>query len=399
MARSRATFQEGVVAICEVAELLADQLGLDADVQRDLALTIERWDGKGFLKRAKEDEIPASVRLAHIAECAAVYDELGGPDAARAVVRERAGTAFDPGIAEVFARHAETLLAPAPHLWAEVVADPAYEDGVLSDAEIDTSLRAVAQFVDLKSPFTVGHSTAVARLAQAAAEHAGLAAADAAGLARGGLLHDLGMVGVPSPVFEKRGPLTTDERERVRLHTYHGERIVAQSPALSALGAAAFRHHERGDGSGYHRGLDARSLSQPARLLAAADAFQSMTEERPYRAALTPEAAAAELRAEARLGRLDGEAAECVLAAATGRRKRRGEHPGGLTARELEVLRLVARGLATKQIAAELVITPKTADSHIQHVYAKLGVSTRAAATIFAMRHDLVDAGQDQVNS
>jgi HD-GYP domain-containing protein (c-di-GMP phosphodiesterase class II) len=165
---------------------------------------------------------------------------------------------------------------------------------------------------------------------------------------------------------------------------------VAQSPPLSALGAAAFRHHERCDGSGYHRGLDARSLAQPARIAAAADAFQSMTEERPYRPALTPDAAADELRTEARSGRLDGEAVECVLAAATGGRRRRAEHPGGLTSREVEVLRLLARGLSTKQIGAELVITPKTADSHIQHVYSKIGVSTRAAATIFAMRHDLV---------
>src|SRR5439155_21015966 len=177
-------------------------------------------------------------------------------------------------------------------------------------------------------------------------------------------------------------------------HTYQGERIVARSPALSALGAVASRHHERSDGSGYHRGVDARAISHPARLLAAADAFQSMTEERPYRAALSPEAAAEELRAEARAARLDGDAVECVLAAATGTRRRRAEHPGGLTSRELQVLRLLARGLSTKQVAAELVITPKTADSHIQHLYSKIGVSTRAAATIFAMRHDLVDAGE-----
>jgi HD-GYP domain-containing protein (c-di-GMP phosphodiesterase class II) len=209
MARAREVFQEGVVAVCEVAELLADQLGLDADVQRDLTLTIERWDGKSFMKRAKEDEIPPSVRVVHIAECATIYDSVGGPDAARTVVRDRAGAAFDPRIAEVFAANAETLLAPAAHLWAEVVADPAYDAGPLSDEEVDAGLQAIAQFVDLKSPFTVGHSPAVARLAAAAAEQAGLPASDAAALARSGLMHDLGMVGVPSPVLEKHGPLTT----------------------------------------------------------------------------------------------------------------------------------------------------------------------------------------------
>jgi HD-GYP domain-containing protein (c-di-GMP phosphodiesterase class II) len=394
IARSRAVFDEGVVAVCEVAELLAEQLGLSEDVQHDLALTVERWDGKSFRKRAREEGVPASVRVVQIAECAVVFDGLGGPDAARAVVRERAGGAFDPRIADVFVKHAETLLAPTEHLWGEVVADPAYEAGPLADADVDAALAACAQFVDLKSPFTVGHSSAVARLAQAAGEQAGLPVPDAVALGRSGVLHDLGMVGVPSPVFEKRGPLTTDERERVRVHTYQGERIVARSPALSALGAVASRHHERCDGSGYHRGLDARAISHPARLLAAADAYQSMTEERPHRAALSAGAAAGELRAEARAGRLDGDAVECVLAAATGRPRRRAEHPGGLTSREVEVLRLLARGLSTKQVAAELVITPKTADSHIQHVYSKIGVSTRAAATIFAMRHDLVDASE-----
>jgi HD-GYP domain-containing protein (c-di-GMP phosphodiesterase class II) len=395
MARGRDTFQEGVVAVCEVAALLADQLGLDEDVQHDLALAIERWDGKGFLKRAREDEIPPSVRLVQIAECATVFDALGGPDAARAVVRERAGSAFDPRLTAVFAEHAEALLSQGEHLWAQVVADPGYDAGALSDEEVDGALQAVAQFVDLKSPFTVGHSDAVGRLAAAAAEHAGLPTSDAIALRRSGLIHDLGMIGVPSPIFEKRGPLTTDERERVRLHTYHGERLVAPSPSLSALGALASRHHERCDGGGYHRGLDARSIPQPARILAAADAFQSMTEPRPHRPARSPDAAAEELRAEVRAGRMDGEAVECLLAAATGRRRRRAEHAGGLTTREVEVLRLLARGLSTKQIAAQLVITPKTADSHIQHLYSKIGVSTRAAATIFAMRHDLVeDSGE-----
>jgi DNA-binding NarL/FixJ family response regulator len=127
------------------------------------------------------------------------------------------------------------------------------------------------------------------------------------------------------------------------------------------------------------------------RLLAAADAFHAMTEPRPHRPALAPERAADELRAEARAGRLDGDAVECVLVAAGQRPRRRREHVSGLTARELEVLRLLARGLSTRQIATELVITPKTADSHIQHIYAKAGVSTRAAATVFAMRHDLLD--------
>jgi DNA-binding CsgD family transcriptional regulator len=193
-------------------------------------------------------------------------------------------------------------------------------------------------------------------------------------------------------VWGKPGPLTADDWERVRLHPYLSERVLARSSGLAALAELASLHHERCDGSGYHRGLDGRSLPYPARVLAAADAFHAMTEPRPHRGALAPEAAAAELRAESRAGRLDSDAVEAVVAAAGGRPRRRRDQVAGLTERELGVLQLLARGLSTKQIAEKLVISPKTADTHIQHIYGKVGVSTRAGATVFAMRHGLVES-------
>jgi HD-GYP domain-containing protein (c-di-GMP phosphodiesterase class II) len=246
--------------------------------------------------------------------------------------------------------------------------------------------------VDLKSPSTVGHSAGVARLAEAAARAAGLPDAEATLLRRSGLVHDIGRVSVASTIWEKPGPLTRDEWERVRLHAYQTERVLDHSPALSQLAATAALHHERCDGSGYHRGVGVTALSRGARLLAAADAFHAMTEPRPHRPPLEPEAAIVQLRAEARAGCHDGDAAEAIIAAAGGRPRRRPEHVAGLTAREIEVLALLARGRSVKQIATDLVIAPKTADSHVQRVYRKISVSTRAAATVFAMRHDLVDA-------
>jgi HD-GYP domain-containing protein (c-di-GMP phosphodiesterase class II) len=393
MMTSREAFDEGVRAVCEVAELLADRLGLDAEVGHDLTLANERWDGKSFLKRTREEGVPVSVRIAQVAETACVYHELGGPDAAAAAVGQRAGGAFDPRLARLFASDAATLCRSlgGDSLWETVVA-AAPDAAPLPHGEADAALAAVAEFADLKSPFTVGHSAGVAELAAAAAEHAGLPASDAVALRRAGLVHDVGRVGIPSPIWEKRGPLSVDEWERVRLHPYLTERVLARGPALSELSALASLHHERCDGSGYHRGLDGRSLPPAARLLAAADAYRAMTEPRPHREALTADAAAEELRREARAGRLDGDAVEAVLTAAGQRPRRRREHVAGLTARELDVLRLLAGGLSTRQIASGLVIAPKTADAHIQHIYAKIGVSTRAAASVYAMRHGLVDA-------
>jgi response regulator RpfG family c-di-GMP phosphodiesterase/DNA-binding CsgD family transcriptional regulator len=391
MAGQRDRFQEGVLAVCEVAQSIAGRLGLGEDVRTDLLLGNERWDGHSFLKRARGEEVPIAVRVVQLAECAVVHGELGGPEAAAAVARERAGHAFDPRLAGLLAERAAAFLVPPDGTsWEAVMARAPAGDGVLRGAELDEALETIAEFGDLKSPYTVGHSAGVARLADAAARHAGLPEADVALLRRSALVHDVGRVGVPSPVWEKAGALSAGEWEAVRLHPYHGERVLSRSPGLDRLGAIASRHHERCDGSGYHRGVDARGLAPPEKLLAAADACHAMGEPRPHRPPLDPAAAAAELRAAARSGALDGDAVECVLAAAGHRPRRRREHPAGLTAREVEVLRLIARGRSTKEIAAELVITPKTADSHIQHIYGKLGVSTRAAATVFAMRHDVV---------
>ncbi len=182
----------------------------------------------------------------------------------------------------------------------------------------------------------------------------------------------------------------------MRLHPYYTERILARPAALARLGAVAALHHERLDGSGYHRGLTASQLPPAARLLAAADVLHALTEPRPHRPARSPQEAADELRRETRAGRLDGDAVACVLAAAgqapPGARR---DLVAGLSAREVEVLRLLARGLSTRQIGEALTISPKTADHHIQHIYAKIGVTTRAGATLFALEHDLLTPPSD----
>jgi HD-GYP domain-containing protein (c-di-GMP phosphodiesterase class II) len=231
----------------------------------------------------------------------------------------------------------------------------------------------------------------VARLAAEAAVACQLPESDVRAVRRAGLVHDLGRVGVTANVWNKRGALNDGEWEQVRLHPYYTERLLSRSRALSPLGQLAALHHERLDGSGYHRCLPGAMLSPSARILAAADVYHAMTEPRPYREAMRPGAAAEALRAEIRAGRIDADAANAVLTAAGHRtRPARREWAGGLSEREVEVLRLVARGMSNRQMARELFIAEKTVGHHIQHIYDKIGVSTRAAATLFAMQHDLL---------
>jgi DNA-binding CsgD family transcriptional regulator len=186
--------------------------------------------------------------------------------------------------------------------------------------------------------------------------------------------------------------LSASEWERVRLRPYHTQRVLERSPALASFALVAGSHHERLDGSGYHRGATAAQLSVGARVLAAADVFDAMTHDRPHRRALGPEQAREELGAMVGGGAIDKRAADAVLEAAgsapTGARQ---GYPAGLTEREIEVLRLLAQGKTNREIAEALVITEKTAGHHVEHIYAKAGVSTRVGAALFAMRHDLVE--------
>ncbi|HLJ32457.1 MAG TPA: HD domain-containing phosphohydrolase [Ktedonobacteraceae bacterium] len=385
--------KEEFTGFCEVAQRLAGRLGFDESMQIALGQVFERWDGKGLPGKAKGENLALSLRIVTLAQDAITFHRLEGVEAAVNMARERKGTAYDPRIVECFCQKAHQLLAGLEDEppWEGVLA---LEPGVrsrLSVEQFDAACRAIADFADVKSPYTLGHSVGVAELAARAARRCGLPDADAVTIKQAGLLHDIGRVGVSAGIWGKPGPLSEREWERVRMHPYYTERVLARPGALKRLGTLAALHHERLDGSGYYRGLSANMLSPAARVLAAADVYQAMTEPRPHRPALAPEIAAAQLQREARAGRLDSEAVQSVLAAAGHEvRPTRRELVAGLSEREVEVLRLIARGHSKKQIASILIIAEKTVDNHIQHIYNKIGVSTRAAATLFATEHDLL---------
>jgi HD-GYP domain-containing protein (c-di-GMP phosphodiesterase class II) len=382
-----------VRAHCEVAQAIAGRLGLPEGVSVALGQVFERWDGRGAPTGLKGEAIVVPARLVQLAHDAVIHHALGGVEAAVDMARRRSGGAHDPRLAKRFSQNAAMLLAGLGEGsdWEAAIAAEPGGAAWLDDAQFDAALRAMADFVDLKSPSTLGHSEGVAGLAAEAARRCKLPGEQVVAVRRAGLVHDLGRVGVTSAVWERPGPLADGEWEKVRLHPYYTERILARQPMLAALGALAARHHERLDGSGYHRGAAASQLAPAARVLAAADAYHAMTEARPHRSARPPEAAAEELRREARAGRLDADVVNGVLAAA-GRHVsavRRGP-AASLSAREVEVLRLLARGASKRQVAQKLTIAPATVDHHVRHIYEKLGVSTRAAATFAGLEHHLL---------
>ena len=395
MASGGQAVMEQMTNHCSAAGVFADRLGLDAEVRTGIEQAYARWDGKGVPAHLSGDALSLAARVSHVAVACEVVHRIGGLDQALDMVRARSGTHFDPDIAAAVLAGPDGLFdgidveAADQFLDAEPVIRP-----TLTDDELDRNLEAIGDFADLRCPYFAGHSRGTADLVAAAGAMLRLSPEEATLVRRAALVHDLGRFGVPGTVLDKPGPLGASDQERMRLHVYYVERIFQRPEPLRRIGLLAATHHERMDGSGYHRGIGGTMLSTPARLLAAADAYHAMTQPRPYRDAFTPEDAATQLRADVDAGRLDGDAADAVLTAAghASGRARASAGPAGLTAREGDVLALLAHGMSNKAIAAALGISAKTVGNHVEHIYSKLGVGNRAGAALRAMEFGVVGA-------
>jgi len=376
---------------CALTRRIADRLDLPAGVGEALSFTFSRWDGKGVPRGAVPAEVPVSVRVMQVADAAEVHHRLRGVEGAREAVQRHSGKLFAPEVARAFRSSAAELLEGLDDAtWDRVIAAEPQPRPPLSPERFDQVLLVLADIADLKSPWFSGHSRGVAELASRAVAEAGMPLEDAATVRRAGWIHDLGRTAISNSVWDKREPLAEGDRERVRLHAYYTDRMLRRPAALAALAPIASAHHERLDGSGYPRGARGADIAPLARFLAAADVYHALREDRPQRPPFQPDEAAEHLRAQARGGALDPAAVDAVLAVSGHARSGPPAAPAGLTPREVEVLVLVARGASTRHVARVLQITPKTAANHIQRIYAKIGVSSRSTATLFALQHGML---------
>ncbi|MEO8482204.1 MAG: HD domain-containing phosphohydrolase [Acidobacteriota bacterium] len=382
---------------CEVADMLVQRLHFGPAVREALAFTFERWNGNGYPAHAQGETIPLAMRVVHVSHDMEAIGRLFSPDRALDAARDRRDRTYDPTLADLFVAHGrdwfDRLRTIDP--WDAVLALEPEPHRILEGEALDNALMVAADFIDLKSPYMGGHSRRCAELVVDAARVLGFTEDAITTLHRAALVHDFGTTAVPNSIWDKPGALTRAEFDRVELHPLLTEQMLRRSPGLAVLNPVACAHHEKCDGSGYHKRVRADAVDPAAAVLAAAEIYVGMTTERSDRPAFSAEDAAAELRRLASEGVIDARASRAVLVAAghgepDTRAGTRSQNPGGLSPREVDVLRLAARGLTTRQIGDRLFISTKTADHHIQHVYNKIGVSTRAAAALWAMQHAVV---------
>lgn len=390
----RGHLSELIHSHCSSAARLADRFDLGDAVRDSLVCAFERWDGSGLPAGLRGDQIPIEMRVVHLAEVAEVHLRHGGVKAAVSMAKDRSGSHLDPDVADAFVNTADTIVDGllSEDVWTAALRQAPDSDRVLTEPELDDLLTAMGDFVDLKCPFTIGHSRGVAALAAEAARECRLPESDVQLVRRAALVHDLGRMGVPNTIWEKPGPLSDAEWERVRLHPYLTGRILRRVSGLDKVATIAADHHERLDGSGYPLGAVGNALTPLSRLLAAADTYHALGEPRPHRRPFDADESARILRQQARDSLLDPQAVEAVLHTAGHPVRRRTSFPAGLTGREVEILRHVACGRSNREIAELLSISEKTVRNHVEHIYTKAGVSNRTAAGLFALEHGITGA-------
>jgi HD-GYP domain-containing protein (c-di-GMP phosphodiesterase class II) len=382
---------------CEVATRVAQRLAMPQGVQEAVRHYLERWDGKGPYGLAGS-AIPLKARLLHMAlKMEAVYTARGR-EQAKNVAREQMGKTFDPQVVGAFlavARNASLweILAQEDPWQAVLDLEPDSPYRKMNEAKLDDVALAVADFVDLKTPLTVGHSRETARIAECIARRMRLRPAEIANIRRAALVHELGLIALPANILHHQSPLSVADREKLRLHPYYTERILSRVPALAEVAAIAGRHHERMNGTGYYRGLSGNEIPVSACILAVADEFEErlllhhgQNEHDPKEVLKTMQPDVGALFSPECFDALAQE-----LGIVAQKPPRRRDLPAGLTEREVEVLRSVAKGASNRQIAQELVVSEKTVAHHLEHIYNKIGVSSRAAAVFFAMEHELIN--------
>lgn len=367
---------------CDTAMWLARIVGSSPTVLDALSQICERFDGRGAPHGLAGGELRCSMRVHHVADIAEIVLHRDGVEAAVAETKRRAGKHLDPELARVVTAEIFEGLE-GPSLWEEFLACEPTPHAMATGDEVDAVARAFGALADLKSVYTVGHSARVARLARGAAEALGL---DVALAQRAGHLHDLGRVAIPNWIWDKPERLSVAERERVQMHAYYTDRILRRAGALASVAPVAAAAHERANREGYPKG----ELPSPlADVLAAADVFAALGEERPHRPAFSAADAKRELARMAAAGELSPRAVDATLhAAGLGDAPPARDHD--LTARELEVLRWLARGKSNREIGALLGISARTVQNHVAHVYDKLGLYSRAGATLWAVERGLL---------
>ncbi|WP_345817060.1 HD domain-containing phosphohydrolase (plasmid) [Paraburkholderia sp. PREW-6R] len=368
---------------CEVSGEVARMLGLADATQSALRRIFETFDGHGLPTQHAHETVPQAVLIVALAGDIETFSRIYGIERMFELIARRADARYPAHLVDTAARHATSWLAELEQ------ASTADFDAALTtpDMRLDTTAELIADVIDLKLPWMTGFSRAVAATAAQCCARLTADRSAHARVYRAGLIHGIGRASVPNQIWNMSERLPESAWERVRLAPYWTSRAGKQAGALGEAAELASYAYERSDGSGYFRGTRDPSLTLEANVLAASVMFVALRSDRPWRAARSAAEAAQHLRDEASRGRLNVNVVNALLSDGTSTVRTTAGHTvqsSRLTAREIDVLRVISRGASNKEAARELTLSPSTVRTHVENVFRKLECTTRAAATLKA---------------
>ena len=282
---------ELILTRCQRGAEIARQMRFSENVAQGILGLDEHWNGGGKPNGVAADQIPLFSRIALLAQVVDIFHISGGRHSALKEISKRRGEWFDPALVDAF-----TTLAESSDFWTTLgsndlekivlASEPGQQAIMADDDYLDDIASGFAKVIDAKSPFTSGHSERVALFTDMIAEEMGVGSEARRLLKRAALLHDIGKLGVSNSVLDKPGKLDDEEWLQMRRHSEFSEHILSKISAFSDAALIGGAHHERLDGKGYPRGLNASDIPMEVRIVSTADVFDALTADRPYRAAM-----------------------------------------------------------------------------------------------------------------
>jgi HD-GYP domain-containing protein (c-di-GMP phosphodiesterase class II) len=268
------------------------------------------------------DQIPIGCHIIHLSDRVDVLIDreqpiLGQVDSILEKIKARKGTLFRPDVVDILEK-----LAEKPVFWLDMVSADIFDilskkltfrTVLLDGPGLNKLAKLFSHIIDFRSPFTSTHSAGVAATSKALAQLMSFSPWECEMMQTAGYLHDLGKLAIPKEILDKPAPLNDEEYILIKSHTYYTYRVLDLIPGLELIKTWGAFHHERLDGQGYPFGITGEGIPLGSRIMAVADVFTAITEDRPYRAGMEAEAAQRVLHQMAQGGALDGEVVQLLV--------------------------------------------------------------------------------------